>query len=331
VDSLSIGPGSELSLDQTGELIILNNIAITATAGSKASITATSKGKITHDIYKKYCFQNLSVSNVDRVGSSIITLGVGASIINSSGWLSQKCEDVLFANFKTSFNCVGAAVLFENLSEGSISSYLWDFGGKGTSTERNPVFVFDQSGTVVVKLTISNPLGSTVINRTIEIGANELAKPSIVINGNVLTSQQPGTSYQWYINGKLVEGATSRSFEVKGDGTYQVAIFNNTCNRISDPVVISAIPDQEAELSRFGIFIGPIPTMGKLNITISNSYRGPIVMEILDMAGRSYLIQEAVKSEEETQIEMNLTGPVGLYILKIQTNNLTLHKKVIKH
>jgi hypothetical protein len=331
VDSLSMGAGSELNLDQAGEIIILNSLAVSATAASKALIIAAGKGKLTHDLYKKYCFENLSISNVDHQGEAIINLGVGASISNSTGWLNQNCQDVLFANFRSNFNCVGAAISFENLSEGSISSYLWDFGGKGTSTERNPIFVFDEGGAVNVKLTISNASGSTVFDQSIQVGENELAKPTIVVNGNVLTSQQPGTSYQWYINSKLVEGGTSRSLEVTGDGLYQVAIFNNTCNRISDPIVISAIPDQEVELSRFGIFVGPIPTLDKLNITISNGYRGQMSLEILDMAGRSYLINELTKTEEEIQLEMRINGSAGLYILKIQTNNLILHKKVIKY
>jgi hypothetical protein len=182
-----------------------------------------------------------------------------------------------------------------------------------------------------VKLTISNASGSTVFDQSIQVGENELAKPTIVVNGNVLTSLQPGTSYQWYINSKLVEGGTSRSLQVVGDGLYQVAIFNTICNRISDPIVISAIPDQEVELSRFGVFVGPIPTSDKLNITISNGYRGQVVLELLDMAGRRYLVNEISKTEEEIQLIMNLTGPAGLYILRINTNNLTLHKKVIKH
>jgi len=331
VDSLSVGAGSELDLDQAGEIIILNSIAVSATTESKALITASGKGKLTHNLYKKYCFENLSISNVDHEGKAIINLGVSASVSNATGWLSQNCAAVLFANFSSNFNCVGAAISFENLSEGSISSYVWDFGGKGTSTERNPIFVFDQAGEVNVKLTISNASGSTVFDQSIQVGENELAKPTIVVNGNVLTSQQPGTSYQWYINSKLVEGGTSRSLEVMEDGLYQVAIFSDICNRISDPIVISAIPDQEVELSRFGVFVGPIPTSDKLNITISNGYRGRLFLEILDMAGRSYLINESTKTEEEVQLEMRLNGPAGLYILKIQTNNLILYKKVIKY
>ncbi|MDG1277420.1 MAG: S8 family serine peptidase [Algoriphagus sp.] len=331
VEDLFLGAGSELNLDQSGSIAILNSISVQATSASKAILSASGKGKLIHELYKRYCFENLNVSNVDHEGASIVNLSTNASISNSTGWLAQNCEDVLFANFNSRFSCVGAASEFENLSEGAISTYLWDFGGKGTSTDQNPIFVFDQPGEYIVKLTISNSLGLTEFDQKITVVENDLQKPNIVANGNVLTSQQPGSSYQWYLNGAKIQGATNRSFEATGDGLYQVAIFDESCNRISEPTVISAIPDQEAELSRFGIFVGPIPTVDKLNITISNSYRGEIQLQLIDLAGRVYLAQEANKSEEELNMEMTMTGPAGMYILKINTNNLTLHKKVIKY
>jgi PKD repeat protein len=331
VEDLFLGAGSELNLDQTGSITVLNLITVEATSVSKAILSAAGKGKLIHELYRKYCFENLNVSNVDHEGASIVNLSANASITNSAGWLAQNCEDVLFANFNSKFSCVGAASEFENLSEGAISTYLWDFGGKGTSTDQNPIFVFDQPGDYIVKLTISNSLGLTEFDQMVTVIENDLQKPNIVANGNVLTSQQPGSSYQWYLNGAKIQGATNRSFEATGDGLYQVAIFDDSCNRISEPTVISAIPDQEAELSRFGIFVGPIPTADKLNVTISNSYRGEIQLQLIDLAGRVYLAQEANKSEEELNMEMTMTGPAGLYILKINTNNLTLHKKVIKY
>jgi hypothetical protein len=147
----------------------------------------------------------------------------------------------------------------------------------------------------------------------------------------VLTSQQPGASYQWFVNGKLVPGATDRSYSASDDGKYQVAIYDAICNRISDPIVISAIPDQEVDLARFGIFVGPVPSEDKLNISISNDYTGLVTFQLADMAGREFLLKEVAKSSSELDVEMNLPGPAGIYILKISTINLTLHKKVIKY
>lgn len=331
IQNLTLGPGAILNLGNSGQLTVLNQIAGAATPILKAGIIAGSKGKLIHDIYRKYCFENINVTNVDLVGKAIVTLGGLATITNSIGWLKQNCDDVLFANFTSTYPCLGSALIFDNLSEGAISSYKWDFGGLGTSTLENPFWVFNSPGTFLIKLQISNAQGSTTFEQSVEIGPNELSKPTIVVNGTVLTSQQPGISYQWFINGQLVPGATERSISASEDGKYQVAIYDAICNRISDPIVISAIPDQEVDLSRFGVFVGPIPSEEKLNISISNDYTGPFTFQLTDMAGREFLVKEVVKSSSELEVEMNLPGPAGIYILKISTNNLTLHKKVIKY
>ncbi|WP_144604072.1 S8 family serine peptidase [Algoriphagus algorifonticola] len=330
VGKLKLGPASVINLSASSELVITDSISSTATLTQKASIKASGKGKVIHDIYRKYCFEHISVSNVDLSGDAIINLGVGAELTNSSGWLQQNCGEVLFANFKSTFPCAGAAVNFENLSEGNISTYLWDFGGLGESSLLNPFFVFDNTGEYLIKLTVSNAEGSTTFERSIQIGENTLQKPVIVVNGTTLTSQTPGSSYQWYLNGEKIPGATNRSLEATGDGSYQVAIFGEACNRVSDPVVISAIPDQEVELSRFGIFVGPIPSEDQLKVTFTNSYSGPITLSILDMAGRVFRSIEIGKNTESVQVDMNLPANNGLYILRIKTDNLTLHKKVIK-
>ena len=94
--------------------------------------------------------------------------------------------------------------------------------------------------------------------------------------------------------------------------------------------MISAIPDQEVDLARFGIFIGPNPTEGRLNISISNEFVGNILFRIIDMSGRVYLVEELAKSELEMDVVLDLYGPRGVYILQIQTSNLKLYKKIIK-
>ncbi|WP_339869228.1 S8 family serine peptidase [uncultured Algoriphagus sp.] len=331
VSELTLGPSSVLNLGSGGELIVSESIVSNATATGKALITAGTKGKIVHDIYLKYCFNNLNISNVDLEGDAVISLGTNATVSNSSGWLEQLCDQVLFANFVASYTCVGAAVTFENLSEGAISSYLWDFSGMGTSDLEDPFFVFSTPGKYKVNLRVSNEQGFTDYEQEIEIVDNGLQQPVIVANGNVLTSQQPGTSYQWYQNGQTITGANQRSYEATGDGLYQVAIFNDACNRISEPVVISAIPDQEVELSRFGIFVGPNPTDLLLNVRISNEYTGPVTFRVISMEGKVNMQQKAYKNERDLNAQLELTGNAGVYILQIETNNLTFHKKVIKH
>lgn len=330
ISDLNLGTSSILNLGSTGKLTINQSISSSATSGNPAQISASSKGEIIHPIYKKYCFENINVSNVDLTGDAIINLGTGATISNSTGWLSQNCNDVLFANFTSSYNCVGAAVDFENLSEGAISSYSWDFDGLGSSSLESPFFVFDSPGTYQVELTITSQSGSTSFVQEVTISESALLQPNIVANGNTLTSQQPGESYQWYLNGEKINGATLRSYSATNDGSYQVAIFSEGCNRISEPVVISAIPDQEADLSRFGVFVGPIPSDDQITITVNNEYLGAVEFSILDLSGKVMNVFQVGKNTESLEVKMGLPITRGLYILRIKTNNLTLHKKVIK-
>ncbi|MBN7811423.1 S8 family serine peptidase [Algoriphagus sp. H41] len=330
VNVLGLGAGATLEFGKTAVLSVKDNMLSTATQASKALITSTAAGSsILYDIYRKLCLEHVNVSNVNKTGEGIINLGTGASVQNATGWLTQNCADVLFAKFEASYTCVGAAVTFDNQSEGSATTYLWEFGQGSTSSLKNPIFTYTSAGTYLVKLTISNSQGATDFEQQITVGANSLAKPLIVINGSQLTSQQPGTSYQWYLNGQPIAGATQRSYVASADGSYQVAIFDATCNSLSDPVVISAIP--EPELSRFGIFVGPVPSYDRVSVQFVNEYRGKVTLTLVDLAGRVYESRVFGKNADELIEALALPAASGMYLLKIETSTMTFHKKLIKY
>ncbi|MBP7034636.1 MAG: PKD domain-containing protein, partial [Methanospirillum sp.] len=56
-------------------------------------------------------------------------------------------------------------VQFTDLSIGPPTSYAWDFGDGGTSTEANPSHVYSAGGTYTVKLTVKNSGGSHTMTR----------------------------------------------------------------------------------------------------------------------------------------------------------------------
>ena len=330
VNELALGNSSILNLGSSGEFIVLDSMVVDATKESPATVKAEVTGKLVHDLYVKYCFDHVNVTNVDLEGDVIINLGVDALISNSKGWLSKKCEDVLFANFETSFACVGSLVSFQNLSEGAIDTFRWDFGGKGSSSLPDPFFIFNEVGVFPVILEISNNDQKIIFEKEITISSNDLPKPIIVVNGSQLTSQQPSVIYQWYLNGQPIPDATERSIQATEDGSYQVAIFDDVCNRISDATVISSIRS-EPDLGQFGIFVGPIPSENSLDVAMSNEYLGPVYFSLIDLSGRVVLEEEASKSNNKLFKTFSLPNSSGLYILRIQTNNFIIHKKVIKY
>jgi PKD repeat protein len=71
----------------------------------------------------------------------------------------------------------GVTVTFTNLSERA-TSYEWDFGDGNTSTEENPVHVYDASGTYTVTLTAEGEGGSDTFEEEFT-----LVKPAAIIDG----------------------------------------------------------------------------------------------------------------------------------------------------
>jgi PKD repeat protein len=57
-------------------------------------------------------------------------------------------------------------VKFRDLSAGNPTTWAWEFGDAGTSTEQNPTHVYPFEGSYDVRLTVSNQYGSDTIFKT---------------------------------------------------------------------------------------------------------------------------------------------------------------------
>jgi PKD repeat protein len=52
-------------------------------------------------------------------------------------------------------------VAFQDLSQGKVTSWSWDFGDGEKSTEQNPVHVFKKNGNLVTILEVTGPDGTS--------------------------------------------------------------------------------------------------------------------------------------------------------------------------
>ncbi|MEX2593409.1 MAG: S8 family serine peptidase [Anditalea sp.] len=329
IKTLDLHQGVVLNLMSDNQINIIENILHQSTNGSPSIIKAGSKGLFKHEPYKKYCFENIQIENVDLVGTAVVNLGPEAVITNSANWQSLNCGEVLFANFEARFTCEGALVEFTNTTEGPASSYKWTFGPLGSSSEASPSFVFPQEGIYHITLEAISSGKTMWYEKDITIGENILDKPSIVINGSLLTSLVPSSMYQWYRNGIKIEGAEERSFVAEDEGNYQVAVVNESCNRISEPVVISAIED-ELPIASFGYFLGPNPTSDRLTVTINNDYFGGVEFEFYATNGAIIKAYKTWKNQTEFVRDLHLNFQPGLYVLLIKTDDLVLTHRIIK-
>ncbi|MFO7822803.1 MAG: S8 family serine peptidase [Cyclobacterium sp.] len=329
VNSLNLGTGAELILADGLSLIVNENISHADAVGAQTLIRSPGKATLTHEPYKKYCFEGLSVQNVDLQGESVINLDPLSTVTNAANWSNISCENVLLANFEVVFNCAGGLSEFVNLSEGNITSYQWDFGGFGSSTDSDPTFIFNNARTYRVSLEIGGPGGVNRYERDITITANSLRRPEIVANGSQLSSRIPASAYQWYRDGQVIAGATERSYMVEDGGAYQVAVIDDQCNRLSGVVVVSSTGD-ETFAGRAGYAIGPNPVNERLSLFINNGYRGEVDVRLVDGSGRLRQQNHFNKEQQGVEFVMDFDFPQGLYLLQVQAGSERHAFKVMK-
>lgn len=325
---LEMSRGIALRLADGGALRVLDNILFGTGTGTTL-ISSVGKASIVHDVYRKYCAQQVAVTNVDLEGRAVINFGPNANLVNAANWLNISCQNVLFPNFEVRFSCAGGLTEFINLTEGSVTSYTWNFANLGASTLKDPMFIFNNARTYTVSLTVRGPGGTRTFEQPVVVAPNSLPQPRIVINGIQLTSLVPASRYQWYRNGVRLEGATNRSYLADDGGSYQVAVIDDSCNRLSTAVVISSL-DDEPELGRLGYAIGPNPVDRQLTVRINNSYLGPVNYELYSSSGILVRKFDRVKDTQEVAHQLEISQSKGLYLLIIHTGESMVMQKVVK-
>ena len=132
-----------------------------------------------------------------------------------------------------SFAVNNQTVNFTNTSNGG-STYLWDFGDGGTSTQANPSHTYATGGVYTVTLTTTNDCGSTTATHTVSLTTPPLASfnASATSGCGPLTVQFTSTStgnptaYFWSFPGGVPDTSTAQSPTVvyNTPGTYGVTL-----------------------------------------------------------------------------------------------------------
>ena len=181
---------------------------------------------------------------------------------NSAGSNTIKIEKFIVAKDKPvpSFTEVitGYKATFTNTTPGNDNVYLWTFGDGDSSTVKNPVHTYKNSGTFTVKLYVTNSCGTVVITKDITV----LAIPKASFSSNVTTGCVPysvqytdlstndPTSWFWSFAGGTPSTSNQKNPSVTYNtpGTYAVTLIatngvgsdtitlNNYMNAITTPL-----------------------------------------------------------------------------------------------
>ncbi|MCS7073230.1 MAG: PKD domain-containing protein [Bacteroidia bacterium] len=130
------------------------------------------------------------------------------------------------------------------------NSFFWDFGDGNTSTDANPVHVYNSGGTYTVRLIASNGCLNDTITQTVLVTGGCAFTPTINPPQLILCPNDTDTlftqtydSYQWFKDGIAIPGATN-SYLVVGmadvGSTIKVVATLNGCSEESAEVLVDS-------------------------------------------------------------------------------------------
>ena len=193
--------------------------------------------------------------------------------------------------------------------------YTWNTG------DSDSCIAVSQAGNYYV--TVTDHFGCSVSSGHLAISVYSPPAVSISVNGDTLSAYN-GVSYQWYLNGNVIPGATSGIYVATIAGSYSVAVTDsNGCSANSLPVVYAGVKDVDIVNA---IAIYQTPGSSQLNVIVATELTGAL-FTIYDAAGRKMFSSKLqnIKTEIETQ-----NFPTGAYVAEVWLHDIAKRVKWVK-
>ncbi len=306
--TLTVGiPGCEASVSKTISLlegpIVGFNAANNCIAPTTQFINSTTGAGITG---YKWDFGNGYTSNVVSPETFFESIGdyqVSLTVTNELGCETTLRKTVAISaipvpDFMHDLACSGAQVQFTDRStaeNANITEWNWDFGGLGTSTDKNPVFQFDAPGTYDITLVVKSNYGcSKAVTKQIEVFSSPNVaflinsgcegEATAFIDQTASDAANPIIERLWTINNEFFSSPTvNQVFAQAGayDVTLQVTTQNLCTVSLTKTVQINSLPTIDFE------FTSPCANELMEFTDLSTSPDDPIISRKWDFAGQA--------------------------------------------
>ena len=274
-------------------------------------------------------------SGVSTTVSGILSGTHNYKVTNSVGCTSVVSSDVVIntqpetptapmVGTITSPTCsvlTGSVLLYNLPTTGSWTLNPGNINGSGSTYTVSGL----ASGNLTFKVTnAAGCISAASANVAIPTHAVAPATPSITINVNVLHSSS-ATGNQWYNSNGIIIGATGQDLTVMYNTGYYVIVNDGVCaSSPSNTINVTNVGIQNVDNNN-KISVYPNPFTNELAIEADGN-QNIKSFEIFNAVG-----QVVYTGHETTKAVVSTTNfAPGMYLLRIQTNNATQYKKIIK-
>jgi len=176
---------------------------------------------------------------VNQAGSYTVTVNDGTCTSTSQAFIVTQFSPEVTTNNDIATICPGTSLTL-NATAGQ--SYQWSFNGQAINGATNQSYTASQAGVYTVAIN-NGVCTSTTLPFTISVFNPVVTSTngvtSVCPGASVTLTATQGASYQWFLDGNPIAGATNQTFDATQAGTYSVSVNNGNCAVTSGNFVLS--------------------------------------------------------------------------------------------
>jgi len=258
---------------------------------------------------------------VTQSGTYSTTLGAGTGCSVTSDTISVTVLPSPQTPVITGPNtvCAGQTVTLSTTVSGNL---LWNTGAT-TASITVPV------GTYNVTSSIGN---CSATSQSFVVTALPVPSvPTITRTGDVLSiAAVPGATYQWYLNGNALAGATTTTHQAVATGTYTVTVTVAGCSSTSAAFAVATLGIADAFAGNFAMTAQPNPFGETSTIRFELPVSASVSLDVFDATGRkvsNVLTATQLAAGTHTATVSNLAP--GVYFLRLSANGHTATLRLV--
>ncbi|GAA5022735.1 hypothetical protein GCM10011506_00350 [Marivirga lumbricoides] len=253
-------------------------------------------------------------NGTNEVFISATTQSCGTFELESSAIITLM-NPASLADIKDQSICPGESVEVNAFSSSSILNYHLYKGDSLVSENSTGIFNISPISETSYRISGVSEGGCIPSPTEFTIFVTDMQKPEISAHLNILESTVEGDSYQWFLNGEILDDEVSATIEPHKEGSYEVLVTQGNCEKISDAYLyIDQITASQKTLKQ-QIKLYPNPILDYLNI--ESNFKS-LELSIFTLEGK---FVEHIKTEEaNANVSMGHLRQ-GTYYLRINVPN----------